>query len=244
MSETQKSKIMELLKKKESDFNHQHEVDIHELSKLYKDDSIVFITKNGGCTTIKDKKKAIDVERKLLTPNKLRTVKITLSDCIALTSVCVSCHYKIEYFETMKPEVYKLLKKLSFKDIDMDALIADLNQHGFNVNDMLTELVKNEKNISALRDYFNKFDISSLLVILHRHGVGVQHLLQNHYINDLIKQSPYQHLFLNFQSINRTMVSQSTCAKVSDKRLHKTIHVFPIYKFTSDGVQLVSCLWQ
>jgi len=240
--ENVKNKIIEGIKKQEYDYNHQTVPSI-DLNQLYNDQVIGFINDgNHAPTSFQDKKKAIDIHKKyLVNTSKSSTIKINMHACFHVDNN-ISCHYQIKYYEPMKKEIYQLLQKLSFKNVNMDELIDDLYKHGFNVNQLLVDLSRYDKH-GDIPAIFTQLDIANLIPIVYRHGVTAKMLLENPYVHDLIKQSPGGAAIFSFQNIKPQPFHGSS--KVSDRRLIKMIDVFSIYHYKPkhDELTVVNVNW-
>ncbi|HSW76903.1 MAG TPA: hypothetical protein VLG50_07645 [Candidatus Saccharimonadales bacterium] len=237
-SDVIKTKMNELLKKREYDYNHQKPMTESDLEHYYTNNTVVLVNNH---LPIQDKKKAIHVEiKKLSNIHKSKTIKITSPHYYHIDNDIVGCHYQIKYYEPMKAEIYQLLQKLTFKDVNMDQLIDDLYHHGYDVNDMLSVLYRYDKN--ELTNYFNQLDIANLLVIIHKHGITAQKLLQNAYVHDLIKQSGGS-WFLSLQNMKPITITSSTTTKVSHTRLVSICIVYVIYKLKHNDLTILNINW-
>lgn len=176
--------IININKKKELLYNAQNA--FQELTD-YSDNVVVYYNE----TIYKDKKKAIEIEKQLLTNHKKNTIHFHKPLFHVLSSDIISCLTTIDY--TCDIVEQTMLEKVTIKGVNMDALIADLNKNGMQVNKLLDEMEKHNLNLDEIQDYLikNHIDVAKVMIILNRHDVTMARLLQNSYIRNMIKQSSY-----------------------------------------------------
>jgi len=241
--ENVKNKMMDIIKKQEYDYNHQTPLSPTDIGRYYHDNVVVFANdEHRTLTSTQDKKRAIDMHKKYLVNTSTRSMKTTVQSCHVIDHL-VTCQYTIAYYEPMKKEVYQLLQKLSFKTINIDALIDDLYQNGFNVNQLLVDLLKYNKT-QPVPDSFTKLDVANLLVIMYRHNVTAKMILENPYVHDLIKDSPGAAIIFNFQNMKPQATGLGN-TKVSDRRLIKTLHVYAVFYYHKhkDELTIINMHW-
>lgn len=221
-----KSKIQSLIKKREYDYNHQS---YHSL-KLHHD--IVCYSNSKKPNIINDKTKILEMD-KYYYENKHKHLFIKIDDISYYDN---AYEYIIYYYEFIRPEVHQMMQKLIIKDVDMMALINDLNGHNINVNALLLEMHKHEGNVDHMTAYLqkNNIEITNLMSILYKNNVTMGNLLQNQYIYGLIKKSPYASLFL---SMAPTSIStKEVVVKIPTKKLLKKVHVYTLFKIKNDDI--------
>ena len=236
--DSQKSKITEWLKKKEHHYNHQT---LSTDYKHYTDNSIIYVNTKKCAVYTNDIQKAIDIEKKYLTNQiKTKSIKITSIKHYVIADHIISCHYQIQYYEPMKPEIYQMLQKLTFKDVNMDALVADLYENHYDVNQLLTELYKNNKDMEKLMAYFGTIDVTTLLSMAQKHGITLKKMCEHPFVNEMIKQSPYSGWFVNFRDVKPQDVNVGNI-KVTNKRLVRTMDNYCI--FNTKDMTVLSINW-
>lgn len=248
------SKLYKLLNKKEYHYNHCHNLSSHDISKSYHDNVNVYIYLNKKLKEpilYQDKKKAVEIEKKLLfNSHANRLIKLNEVVINNISDHCLSCSYVICYYETTTPETTELLKKLTIKDVDMEALIKDLNKSGINTNDLLQEMQKSNCDINHMTSYLDqqKISIMSMMTVLYRNGATIPHLIQNDFIHDMIRQSPNYKWFLNGLS-NNIPKGEPLDPKVYEfadqiqERLVRKIHVSVVYKIKRNEFYVMDIKW-
>ncbi len=221
-----KSKIQNLIKKREYDYNHQcyHSIKLHQ--------DIVCYNNNKKPNIINDKGKILEMD-KYYYENKHKHLFIKIDDVYVYDN---AYEYIIYYYEFIRPEIQQMMQKLIIKDVDMMALINDLNAQNINVNALLMEMHKHEGNVDHMTSYLqkNNIEITNLMSILYRNHVTVGNLLQNQYIYNLIKKSPYASLFLTMAP--STISTKEVVVKIPTKKLLKKVHVYAIYKIKNEEI--------
>jgi hypothetical protein len=221
-----KNAILSQLKKRELEYNQMAHISSTELNKLYHENSVVYIHMDGK-TTLGDKKKAMEMEKKIYTNHdKNKNIKISQPTFYQLDNL-LAITYQINYHDCINNELQQMIQKLTIKDVDMNALMKDLNDSGINVNNLLQEFNKHGKNLDSLLEYLNKQNIglTNIMNILYRNNVTINGLIQNEFIHDLIKQSPTYAWFLNGKELPKATKE----VKIEHKATNK-INVYAIYK--------------
>ncbi len=223
-------KIVSILNKHELYYNSKKPIHTFKY-----DDQVVILSDN---VVIVDKKKAVEMEKELFTNTNDYNIKISKPNFYQNDNI-ISCDYYITYFEVLKDEVQKILQKVAIKDVDMNALIDDLNKNGINVNQILMELQKHGKNLAPILDYLCKqnIDLTKLMTILFRNNITIPNLLKNPYIYDLLKQSPTYSWVIGK---NEKPTSTSSSIPISDKKFIKKIHVYTIFKLKNDDLFILN----
>ncbi len=218
-------KIGAILSKHESYFNNKKP--IHTFK--YVDQPLLY-SNLTELTILTDKRKIIEFEKTLFT-NTHFSIKLTKPNFNQIDNL-VGCDYTIQFYEWIKDSQF--LQKVAIKEVDMDALIDDLNRNGIPVDQLLGELQKHGKNLAPILDFLNKqhIEISKLMVIMFRNNVTIPNILKNPYIYDLLKQSPtYSWVLGKNERPKETTI---------DKKLSKRIHVYALFKLIDDEPIIVS----
>lgn len=235
-----KNIITSLIKKREHDYNHMSSVSSSELNKLYSSNVIVYSNLDKELV-IGDKKKAMEIEKKIFTNNsKNHSIKISHLT-IHEEQHFVTVSFKIYFNEVYSNELQQMIQKLTIKDVNMEELMNDLNQNGVNVHNLLTEFNKNGKKLDSLLEYLNRENIglSNIMTILYRNNVTINGLIQNEFIHDLIKQSPTYAWFLQ----GKELPAKAPKSDVKTNKILNKIHVYAIYKVRKDEVSLININW-
>ena len=217
------AKIQSMIKKREHDYNHQ----TYHASKYHHDVVCYHIDlKSKKPTIVTGKSKTLEIE-KYYYENTHKHLFIKIDDIVIYDH---SCEYIIYYYEFIRPEIQQMMQKLAIKDVNMMALIDDLNKHGIHVNALLLEMHKHEGNVDHMTHYLqkNNIEITNILSILYKNNVTIGNLLQNQYIYNLVKKSSYSSLFLSMAPAQ--IVSKEVSVKIPSKKLLKKVHVYMVFK--------------
>lgn len=211
-------KIQSFIKKREHDYNHQS----FHASKYH--DAVCYNNVNKPHIT-KEKNKIIEIE-KYYYENTHKNLSIKLEDVSIYDN---ACEYTAYYYEYIRPEIQQMMQKLAIKDVNMMALVDDLNKHGIHVNALLMEMHKND-NVEHMTHYLqkNNIEMTNILSILYKNNVTMSNLLQNQYIYNLVKKSSYASLFLTMAPAQ--ISTKDVHIKIPSKKLVKKVHVYIIFK--------------
>lgn len=234
-----KSGIGAYLKKREQEYNQMSHISTTEIHKFYHENVVVCTFVDKKYTSIQNKKKAIEIEKKTYTnTDKQKNIKISAPIFYELTDGLLGVEYQITHYDNINNDLQSMIEKLTIKDVDMTKLISDLNDNGVNVNNLLKEFTKHGKNLDSLLEYLNnqKINPTTIMNILYKNGVTINALTQNEFIHDLIKQSPTYSWFLNGKELPK-----SKHEKV-EKHVNK-MNVYAIYKIKHDDVIIVNINW-
>jgi hypothetical protein len=235
-----KSALSTLIKKRENEYNSCGHISMTEMNAIY-NDNVVIYTSFDKCELIQNKKKGMEIEKKIYTnTDKNHSIKISTPTFIGSDHLlCVQ--YQIDFHESISSDMQQMIQKLTIKDVNMDQLISDLNQNGINVNNLLIEFNKNGKNLDSLLAYLDaeKISLTNIMTILYRNNVTINGLVQNDFIHTLIKQSPTYAWFLNGKELPKKTVK----AEIKSCKCVKKIHVYAMYKIRHDEYSLININW-
>jgi len=241
-----KSMIINHLKKREQEYNQMTHISTTEMIKFYHDDVIVYYFLDKKYALYQNKKKAIEIEKKIYS-NTDKTKNIKISDPIIfdLGDNIFGVEYQINHYDIIcNNELQHMIQKLTIKDVDMNKLMNDLNENGINVNNLLQEFNKHGKNLDNLLEYLNNQKISptTIMNILYKNGVTINALVQNEFIHDLIKQSPTYSWFLNGKELPKSTKHEAK-HDVKDKQSTNKINVYAIYKCKHEEYSIININW-
>lgn len=221
-------KINSLLSKHESYYNHKKSPSLFK----YDDQSILY-SNLTEVSVVNDKKKMIEIEKSLFTNTRNYHLKLSKPNIHQHDNI-ISCEVKLNFYEILTGDREQFLQKLYIKDVNMNALIEDLNK-SINVDNLITELQKHGKNLQPIIEYMNKqnMDLTKLMLILYRNNVTIPNVLKNPYIYDLIKSSSTHSWIIGKHERPHDI-------KIVNKKLVEKIHLYILFKIKNDEPHIIN----